>query len=1529
MKQTVLQDAIRYSKKRHRMKIRNRIAMMLAVLIVFSTTYALILPAITMKSESVFCGIEEHEHVLSCYADVDADVESQTVYEQTVSQVELTDNWRDDIISVAQTQLGYTESQKNYTVLEDGATAKGYTRYGEWYGNKYGDWSGMFVSFCLNYAGVDKRIVTFEENSQKRLSVLRDAGLYHGADSKYKPKVGDIVFFDWDKFDASKQNDRIADHVGFVYELVYDDADSTKLVRIKTIEGDSNNSVCKNVYDFGASEILGYGEIPSVSIHIPNCDCGNGSESLSEHSDECSKKALAVKIAKEKSAKQIVNHWYKLPEDIKDMIVVYLEENEQEKADELDALISALPEFTEKTTSVDGLDFSLTGPFDDSMEANVSEINGDSLAGLKEYLEDTDEHLISGAYDISIIDGENKAEFENPIKVAISGFDLDKINPKYLRVKVYHLVGTDEADVAEIGKDTEVEVMTASIDEDGNLNFETDDFSVFYFTVDFHFEDVTFKIHGYSSILLSKLFEELGLPFNAADAKSVVFSNSDYISISSVKDDDEKIEDWLLVSEKPFSTEESLKIEFVDGTTLELKVTDNQTPAHTTGGTTTVNVTMTGVSSGKEVTVTLYDNGVSTGKTITLNSSNSFKGSFTNLPQGVYSVEYSTFGGYVYAMTQNSKTEATTWNQATTLTKGKTYVLVHGSSYAVQNSSGTGLSRGSVSIRNNAISGTVSNSLQWYYDGYLQNVSTKNYLCLTSSSTATTNKNTKNNFTYTSDKYIRQDTSTVRYLYNSSRSYYQTTDDDDATAFTLYEQTVSATIDFTIMAEERVYNPKEEVTPFVHNKTIDYLNDGTANPDTDLAGDDFYRLYMDMTGKSEPIDLLIVVDGSSSMNDEDMNGSMRRDDAITQFLNGSTSKVTNDGFISYFLNLNEENNVAVVQFYGLVDDVSTNSNMVSTKNVDYTHDSAVLLNWTSGSSKFVDCTCKENSGTNYEAGLFRATEVFSSSAVRGNGHRKVLVFLSDGVPTFFQINANDVGTTVNNNYKITTSDIGKRYANGTTSYFSYCKDPSKLAFDDFMNSNPGVTVFTVGVSKDISETNQDESRSPEVLQYMATNGNGQFYGIESDMSQLKLQLESIFYPQGVTITDELSKYVRYYSENPDVKVTMNEIGTNKVTVLYENGTLTAAANKIFESFTYTPADTAVSPTGSTGTVVAKFHPDYQFKPEYNYIVSFNVKTTQTAYDEYGSGMKYNAVGDANTDYGSNATSSEKAGFYSNDNAIVTFSISGVLEKQQYLHPVVQVETESLVVKKEWLDGVEPDEHEAIQVALVLNQTINGVTTSTRIGEPIMLSADNNWTYTFSELSKQHLSSDEYEYTVEEINVPNGYAVKYSSSTENGVIVWTVTNSINTVLQLQKVDSAGNPITVPGVKFELYEDEALTIKFGGTYATDNNGRIVIENIKNDKVYWLVEKTSPPGYILMDGAQAIKVTNGIVDADMLVGNKYFVTENSDVLYVKNFKGYQLPETGGIGTFAVYAIAISIMAVAAVFGYVLHIKRKSRVK
>lgn len=54
-----------YSENRKRKRIRFRILFALACIVVFATTYALILPAITMEKE--VCGIEEHTHTESCY----------------------------------------------------------------------------------------------------------------------------------------------------------------------------------------------------------------------------------------------------------------------------------------------------------------------------------------------------------------------------------------------------------------------------------------------------------------------------------------------------------------------------------------------------------------------------------------------------------------------------------------------------------------------------------------------------------------------------------------------------------------------------------------------------------------------------------------------------------------------------------------------------------------------------------------------------------------------------------------------------------------------------------------------------------------------------------------------------------------------------------------------------------------------------------------------------------------------------------------------------------------------------------------------------------------------------------------------------------------------------------------------------------------------------------------------------------------------------------------------------------------------
>lgn len=114
------------------------------------------------KKELV-CGLKEHTHTASCYSDESADIENKSDWEATIPT--LSGNWAEDVVSIAQSQLGYEESTANFKLADDGETRKGYTRYGAWYGNKYGDWSAMFASFCLNYAEIPSKTVPVNSGS--------------------------------------------------------------------------------------------------------------------------------------------------------------------------------------------------------------------------------------------------------------------------------------------------------------------------------------------------------------------------------------------------------------------------------------------------------------------------------------------------------------------------------------------------------------------------------------------------------------------------------------------------------------------------------------------------------------------------------------------------------------------------------------------------------------------------------------------------------------------------------------------------------------------------------------------------------------------------------------------------------------------------------------------------------------------------------------------------------------------------------------------------------------------------------------------------------------------------------------------------------------------------------------------------------------------------------------------------------------------------------------------------------------------
>lgn len=194
------------------------------------------------ENGELVCGTEEHTHSLACYADPTADVETAEAWEQTFAGVTLTGNWRQDTLAIAETQLGYAESTKNYVVAEDGETVKGYTRYGAWCEEPYGDWNTMFLTFCLHYAGVEG--VPPDRDCGGWVTSWADA--FEPAQS-HTPAVGDLVLFDRD-------GDGTADRAGLVAQIT----DSG----FAAMEGDAEDAVRLLTYGADAPGILGYINLP-------------------------------------------------------------------------------------------------------------------------------------------------------------------------------------------------------------------------------------------------------------------------------------------------------------------------------------------------------------------------------------------------------------------------------------------------------------------------------------------------------------------------------------------------------------------------------------------------------------------------------------------------------------------------------------------------------------------------------------------------------------------------------------------------------------------------------------------------------------------------------------------------------------------------------------------------------------------------------------------------------------------------------------------------------------------------------------------------------------------------------------------------------------------------------------------------------------------------------------------------------------------------------------------------------------------
>ena len=132
------------------------------------------------------------------------------------------------IVEVALTQLGNQGGQP----------------YWSWYGfNSRVEWCACFVSWCADQCGyIESGLVPKFAGCVDGANWFKSNGKWQ--DRTYEPKVGDIIFFDW-------EGDGTTDHVGIV--------EKCENGTVHTVEGNSGDACKQRQYTVGSSNIYGYG----------------------------------------------------------------------------------------------------------------------------------------------------------------------------------------------------------------------------------------------------------------------------------------------------------------------------------------------------------------------------------------------------------------------------------------------------------------------------------------------------------------------------------------------------------------------------------------------------------------------------------------------------------------------------------------------------------------------------------------------------------------------------------------------------------------------------------------------------------------------------------------------------------------------------------------------------------------------------------------------------------------------------------------------------------------------------------------------------------------------------------------------------------------------------------------------------------------------------------------------------------------------------------------------------------------------
>ena len=681
---------------------------------------------------------------------------------------------------------------------------------------------------------------------------------------------------------------------------------------------------------------------------------------------------------------------------------------------------------------------------------------------------------------------------------------------------------------------------------------------------------------------------------------------------------------------------------------------------------------------------------------------------------------------------------------------------------------------------------------------------------------------------------------------------------------------------------------QEDEKTLSHEKYIKRNSDGTYDITLNASGT--VGTHMDKA----LVDIVLVVDTSSSMNKN--NNIENAKDAIKKMVEGFNKKDTVDAK------------------YKLV-----------TFGTDATIETTSWVDGNKVYEKVNKISIKDNQGTNYDKGFQKAKDALSGAR---DGASKIVVFLTDGKPTYYGDGSGLGGETSVNTLNAAYSSAG----NITCDQF-YAVGISLGDVTIYQNDKDGWFGY-----------NPEDSTIPglnilQTIKQKTNNGNGAVGDAWDlkDSTELSEKFESIVGEittlacEDVVISDTLSEYV---------DVTDNSKLHVKIAQKNSNGSFTPKADQEFslDGGTVSLNGRQIATANydkTTKTATLTFVSTYQLEKDYYYYITItNVTPTEEAFDEYQTGTSYNATGASPSDASADGyyattggTSSGEKGFKSNATATVSYTYNNTPHTETYKDPVIQVET--IAVEKKWV-GIDTDDIKN-QVVLVQLIDTDGKAVS---GKILKLTNNNNFKGSFAveetdnyggvrELKQDNQGTITYEGKKYSMVDPKGtttingnsYKVTYSNY-ENGK--QTITNTRNSEKIKILKTGTNTELKLRGAEFTLKDSDGNLIKLGtnttGAYTSDGNG-LVIEGELNTGTYKLEEIKSPDGYVVLPGVITITVSsegddkvtasgpNGMVSVEKSEDGVYEITVKNEVLY-------NLPSTGHTGIFNILMSGILLM-------------------